>query len=179
MKDESLLKLYLAMRSEHVEWISRHSQHFSYYLTLVVAVFAVTMGASYRFLEPDSGEVAVVVAFLGSAANILLCIVAIRACNRFYRRFLESVTVMAKLEAYLKLEKRPPDAGDPFGDDQHWLPQRFYDDRDCHKSGESFVKARMNNGLNYTVRATMVLLAVLNFVSFLVVFSRVFLSSHW
>jgi len=178
MKNEKLLRLYLAMRSEHVEWISRHSQHFSHYLTLVVAVLGATLGASYYFLGTDGGEVTIIVAFLGFGANIGLCYVAIRACDRFYRRFLESVTVMAKLEASLELDKRPSVPEDPFADDQHWFPQRFYDDRDCHKKGESFVKAGMNKGVNRTVRATMGILAILNFVLLLVVDAVVLLPTH-
>jgi len=178
MKNENLLKLYLAMRSEHVEWISRHSQHFSYYLTLVVAVFATTLGASYRVLETCGGNAAVIVAFMGFAANVGLCRVAKLACDRFYRRFLESVTVMAKLEASLELERRPLGPGDPFEDDQHWLPLRFYDDRYCHKTGESFVKAQMNKGLNRTVGATIWILAILNYVSLLVVVAMVLQPTH-
>ena len=179
MKNESLLKLYLAMRSEHVEWISRHSEHFCHYLTLVVAILGVTGAAMYKLYEPDAGGTVVgLVGLLGFGANIGLCWVATRACDRFYRRFLESVTVMAKLEASLELDKRPSVREDPFGDDQHWFPQRFYDDRDCHKKGECFVKARMNKGVNWTVRATMGILAILNFLLLLVVDAVVLLPTH-
>lgn len=162
MKNENLFKLYLAMRSEHVEWISRQSEHFSHYLTLVVAILGLTTAAVYHLYDSEKCGLAVGAALLGFGANVGLCRAATSACDRFYRRFLESVTVMAKLEASLELDKRVPRAGHPFEDDQHWLPQRFYEDRDCHKTGESFVKARMREGVNCTVRAAMTLLAILN-----------------
>ena len=169
MENENLMELYLAMRSEHVEWISRHSHHFSHYLTLVVAVLAATLGASYHFRETWQGLAAVFVAILGFGANVGLCCVAKRACDRYYQQFLESVTVMAKLEASLELEKRPSGAADPFKDDKYWFPERFRSARRCHKTGESFVEARMNKGVNRTVRATMEILVILNFVFFLLV----------
>ena len=177
MKNENLFELYLAMRSEHVEWISRHSHHFSHYLTLVVAVLAVTLGASYHFLETEGGRTAVIVAILGFGANVGLCCVAKRACDRYYRQFLESVTVMAKLEASLELEKRPSGAADPFEDDKYWFPVRFREDR-RHKTAESFVKAGMNKGVNRTVMETMGILAIVNFV-FLLVVGAVLLLPTW
>jgi len=167
MNNDHRFKLYLAMRSEHVEWITRQSEHFSHYLTLVVAILGLTTAAVYHLYESKECDLVVVaVASVGFGANIALCCVARRACDRFYRRFLEAITVMAKLEASLELEKRPSDGAGPFEDDKHWFPERFWRDRRCHKTGESFVKARMTKGVNSRVRAAMTVLAILNILLF-------------
>jgi len=170
MNKDYLFKLYLAMRSEHVEWISRQSEHFSHYLTLVVAILGLTTAAVYHLYESkESGLVVVAAALLGFGVNVGLCYVAIRACDRFYKRFLEAITVMAKLEASLDLDVLPSGSADekakqgPFANDEGRLfPARYEQHRKCHDKEATFVQALKGKGVNLWVRVTMGMLGIAN-----------------
>lgn len=168
-KNAMLFQLYLAMRSEHVEWVTRHSENFSHYLTLVVAILGVTAAAVYQLYESDAGgTVAGMVGFVGFAANIGLCFVAILGCNRLYRRYIEAVTVMAKLEASLALNVRRPHCAEqrgeirPFANDACLLPGRWGGDPEGYGTAKSFVKAMTKKGVNMLVWVTMGLLILVN-----------------
>jgi len=167
MHEEKWFNLYLAIRSEHVEFLKQHAEHFSHYLTLVMAVLTVTGAGVFQLYQSGVCPLVVgAVASIGFPINILLCIVASRVCNRYYEAFLEAVTVMAKLEAFLDLEVLPSwnTVGAPvnFPGDADLFPARYRRDRALHKSEASFVKAARRKGVNRLVIVTMCLLAFAN-----------------
>jgi hypothetical protein len=169
MDEDKWFNLYLAMRSEHFEALKEHRAHFSHYLTLVMAVLTVTGAAVFELHRSAVCPLVVgAVASIGFLTNIILCIVASLVCNRYYEAFLEAVTVMAKLEAWLHLEARPSPAGNsggtsvPFPNDADLFPDRYRRDRALHKSEASFVKAARWKGANRLVMLTMGLLAFAN-----------------
>ena len=168
MDNNEWFSLYLAMRSEHFEALKQHGEHFSHYLTLVMAVLTVTGAAVFELHRSAVCPLVVgAVASIGFATNVGLCIVAIFVCNRYYEAFLEAVTVMAKLEASLHLETRPSAAQGgtalvPFRNDADLFPDRYRRDRALHKSEASFVKAARWKGANLLVMLTMGLLALAN-----------------
>jgi hypothetical protein len=171
MDDDRRFELYLAIRSEHVEWLKQHCEHFSHYVTLVMAVLTVTLAGVFQLHQSIVCPLVVgSVASIGFLTNIGLCIVAILVCSRYYQAFLEAVTVMAKLEASLELETRPSGAGRPrgasvyFPDDVGLFPSRYGKNRDPHKTEASFVRAAMLKGVNLLVIVTMSLLAFANLV---------------
>ena len=171
MDEDKWFNLYLAMRSEQAEDLKQHAEHFSHYLTLVMAVLTVTGAAVFQLHQSRVSALAVgAVASIGFLTNIGLCIVAILVCSRYYHAFLEAVTVMAKLEALLELEtlpsqvERPGVASVPFPNDVDLFPGRYRKDRDLHRTEASFVKAAMCKGVNRLVIVTMCLLAFANLV---------------
>ena len=166
MDDDKRFELYLGIRSERIEFLKQHCEHFSHYLTLVMAVLTVTLAGVFTLHQ--SGVLPLVVgavASIGFLSNIGLCVVAILVCRRYYQAFLEAVTVMAKLEALLDVEtipsrgERPGGASVYFPDDAGLFPSRYRKDRDVHKTEASFVKAALWNGVNLLIVVTMSLLA--------------------
>jgi hypothetical protein len=171
MDEDKWFRLYLAMRSEHFEALKQHGEHFSHYLTLVMAVLTVTGAAVFQLHEARVCPVAVGgVALTGSVINIALCYVAIKVCNRYYEAFLEAVTVMAKLESSLHLEARPlgagssTDASGPFPKDVDLFPGRYRKARARYSTEARFVRAATCKGVNLLVMLTMGLLALANLV---------------
>jgi hypothetical protein len=175
--EDYLFKWYLATRSEEIQWMNRHSLHFRHYVTMVTAILAATLGAIYQFKE--NAVFVVAAASLGFVVNIVLCIVAVCTCDRAYGRFLEAVTIAAKLEGFLGLDgarlcTRAPaaqeDAGvgdqgnpSPFPGDAYVLPERWIRDRDEHRTAAKFIEAKTHRGVNLLVWITMGVLALLNF----------------
>jgi len=169
MDEDKRFNLYLAIRSEHVEFLKQHAEHFSHYLTLVMAVLTVTGAAVFQLHESRVSPLAVgTVAVVGSLINIGLCYVAVKVCSRYYEAFLEAVTVMAKLEEFLHLGLVPPGAerseGAAFnlGEDGDVFPARYRRDRARHRTEAGFVKTAKYKGVNLLVMATMGLLTVAN-----------------
>ena len=170
MDEDKRFNLYLAIRSEHVEFLKEHTEHFSHYLTLVMAVLTVTGAAVFQLDQSEVCPLAVgAVASIGFVTNIGLCYVAIKVCSRYYQAFLEAVSVMAKLEASLHLEARPTPGAEnsggasvPFPSDVDLFPDRYRRDRALYKSEASFVKAATCKGVNRLVIVTMCLLALAN-----------------
>jgi hypothetical protein len=167
MERDRLFELYLSVRSEQVEWMNRHGQNFRYYVTLIAAMLAATLGALYQFRgSPQFSRLAAV---LGFGLNAGLCVVAILACNRSYQRFLEAVTITAKLESFLGLDGARPETavagkkGRAFPEDTSLLPDRWLKSRD-EVSSADFIARKMNRGANLLTRVTMVILFTLNFV---------------
>jgi len=162
---DKLFEFYLAVQSEQLQWMNRHEQHFRHYLMLVTAILAATLGAVYQFRSNVLFTLAA--ATLGFVVNILLCCFAVLACNRSYQRFLEAVTIAAKLEGFFGLDGPRPspahrEGSSPrFPKDARLLPERWLESR-RQETAAQFVKENMGRGLNLVARITMVILAAMN-----------------
>ena len=165
MNDTTLLEHYLAIRVEKERVMEAHSRHVRHYITLVTAILAVALGAAYQFR--DDARLAFLAATVGFLVNILMCRVAVLACDRSYQMFLELVTIATKLEALLGLHDRrpssaaPPREASPFPGDAHLLPDRWLQSAQQPTAAE-FVRDNMSRGINRVVRVTMVIMAIMN-----------------
>ena len=170
---DRLFQLYLASRSHEIEWMNRHSTQFEHYLTLVLAILAISLGAGYHFLvtRPDVSWLWWAVGG-ASIVNAVVVIAALKACDRSYQRFLEEVTISAKLEGLFGYDEHRPndrqqDNNEPdspqsppirFPDDTRLIPDRWVKSRAKHRKGTNFRKAKMKGGVNFWVRLTWILL---------------------
>lgn len=112
-ENDRLFRLYLAVRSAQVEWMNRHSMHFEHYVTVVVAILSVSLGGAYALIaRGTSSGVAWHVVALMLLVNGGLSIAASKACDRAYQRFLEAVTIAAKLEHFFRLDGARPRRAD-------------------------------------------------------------------
>jgi len=98
--------------------------------------------------------------------NILLCVTAIRTCSRFYQRFLETITIQAKLSHMIGLTaprlKQTKSSGPvPFPRDKNILPERWLKGRHL-KSSADFVKTKMRYGSNRLIRLSFYSLFLFN-----------------
>jgi hypothetical protein len=96
--------------------------------------------------------------------NILLCVTAIRVCDRFYRRFLEHITILAKLEALIGLATPLQEMRKalPFPTDKFIVPERWIQSRARVSSSAEFIQTNMQEGSNRVVRWTFLFLAGAN-----------------
>lgn len=163
MDTSTIVEIYRAHLDEKANAINLHRDYSHQYFTLVAAVLGVSAGAIYQFrAEPWL----VLVVGIGPMLNILLCVVAIRMCDRFYQAFLEHITILAKLEALIGLMTPSQDEdmrvkGLPFPDDKFILPERWLQSR-CQATSAEFVQSNMREGSNRLVRWTFSFLVVAN-----------------
>lgn len=164
MDENKAFEFYKLVRSEQISWLNLHREYAQHYSTFIAAVFAVTLGVIYQFKDNPWISLA---AAIGPVINILLCVNADRVCDRFYQRFLEGITIQAKLEALLDFTSSRSGMGAssessmPFPQDRYLLPERWLESRQ-YATAAQFVEANMDAGSNRLVRRIFRLLLVAN-----------------
>lgn len=164
MDENRAFQFYKFLASQQISWLNLHREYAQHHLTFIAAVFAVTLGAIYQF--KDNPWLSLVVA-IGPVINILLCANASRVCDRFYRRFLEGITIQTKLEALVGFTSPRSDidvsreSSIPFPQDRYILPERWHDSRQYARAAQ-FVEAKMDGGSNRLIRRIFRLLLVAN-----------------
>lgn len=160
MNDKRALELYRLAREDEISWLNLYRQYSQQYFALVAALFGVSLGAIYHFRNEPWFSIAIIV---GPILGALLSIIAVKTCDRFYQRFLESVTIQAKLEPLVGVtEKRSISADSPqltpFPDDVHYIPERWFESR-SQRTAADFVQVNKRKGSNkYVVWSFRVLL---------------------
>jgi hypothetical protein len=168
VKDKStLVDLYRVHVDEQWNALDLHRSYSSQYFALVAAILGASLAAVDHFREQRWFILAV---GMGPLFNAMLCATAIRMCNRFYQRFLEHTTVMAKLESLIGLAAPLEEEGEamPFPADKFILPERWIQARDRARSSAEFIQTNMREGSNRVVRWGFIILGGANLV-FLVV----------
>jgi len=168
-------KLAVELYKVHVggqsEWLGLHQKHCQQFLVLISAVSAASLTALHYF----GGDPVVLCAIcMGPALNVILAITAIKLCSRAYKRFLEDVTIAAKLQPLLGLSKREADGNhgedtQVFGDDVAYTPSRWHRARADHGTADEFVRAYGNRGAHLYVTVTFGALIIANVVLLVVV----------
>ena len=175
MDDQTALKLYTLFRQENATWLSSHREHSQQFLTLIAAILGVSIAAVVQlntisdWVSNNTWSLGLI--SIGPFVNILLCINAIRMCDRAYQAYLECVSIQAKLEKRIGLidERLTLTKGKilEFPDDKNIIPGRWIQTRNF-RTAKEFVDKNMNKGSNLLVRITFVILALTNGILFLV-----------
>jgi hypothetical protein len=169
MDDEKYFELYLETRSRQVKQMDRHSTQFEHYLTVTMAILAITLGLATQLVI--NGVVTPVLwggVALVFAVNSYLGITGARSCDRSYQRFLEEASIAAKLERYLGLSSERPSPpalqGElaPFPGDDCLVPDRWRSEVEAYKTSEEFRIDKMSEGVNKQVRRVFRILSALN-----------------
>jgi hypothetical protein len=161
---EKALELYKVFRTDNASWLRLHREYSQKYVTLITALMVASLGALYQFGNNPWATLGIII---GPILNILLSFNAIAACDRYYRQFLEGVTVQAKLEPFIGLrQSRVSESGAyscpfPFPQDDEILPIRWLNSR-TQSAADSFVQDNVGLGINHQVRRTMRIMIFLN-----------------
>lgn len=163
MDKKDALELYKSLRTQETNWLTLHRNDSQRYLTIIVAIFAVAVGAAYQLKDHHNLMIAVVV---GPILNTLLCLTAIMVCKESYRRYLEEVTIEIKLESIIGLNSEramPEGQFNHFPIDKHYIPNSWLEGR-AHQSATDFVRVHMADKSSRYVSISFLLLFVANLV---------------
>lgn len=160
MERKETFEFYKLIRSEEISWLNLHQQYTQQYLKLISAILAISLGALYQF---RTIPFLLIVVIVGPSLNIFLCITAIKMCNRFYQRFLECITIQAKIEPligiiYKRKKKKNNTPNFFFPKDEYYFPERWLESRKNHNSSLDFIKNQMRSGSNKYVQLSFRLL---------------------
>lgn len=152
MENEKLLKLLeLAINEEHY-FSDAHQSRIAFYsgiLSSLVAGIAVGLFQASEWYH-------LAILCVGPLIIFAVSSFAIEGTFSLYRRFLEAVTVRAKIEQELGLTKRR--SGNTGGSDYYWqsepiMPLRHIESRKRYKLSDDFIKEHSTKGYHlWTVR---------------------------
>jgi len=143
-----LLQLYSTAKSEEFHFLNAHHSRVAFYAGLLTTLLAATLGGLANATETlHYGLI-----LFGPAVSILVIITAFSGTWRPYRRFLEAVTVIAKLEERLGLTKGPlHPKGSKWYQTEPLVPDRFAKSRDQAVCSEKFVSMHRRRGFRRAV----------------------------
>jgi len=163
MENDTIIQLYVSFKDDSKGFLNLHRQHFTQFVTIILAVLAASIGATYQFRK--EGWLILAVAF-GPFLNVALSVVAIALCNRFYKRFLEHEAVGDKLYCLLdetnKIDSKVDKNKNILPGDSHLFPDRWVNDLKQYQTTTEFVKDRVNKGSNKFIQITFFLLIIAN-----------------
>jgi len=163
MGNDTIIRLYISFKDDSKGFLNLHRQHFTQFVTIILAVLAASIGATYQFRK--EGWLILAVAF-GPFLNVALSVLAIAVCNRFYKRFLEHEAVGDKLYYLLdetnKIDSKVGKNKNIHPNDSHLFPDRWVNDLKKYRTTAEFVKDRVNRGSNRFIQITFVLLIIAN-----------------
>jgi len=118
------LKLYEIFINEEHHFLSEHQLRFSFYAKLMSSIALLTLYGLYR-LESLAGHLLLL---LGPISVIVISYQARDGCFRFYQRFIEAVSMRAKLEYKLGLMDKKSKKG-PWYEIDEIVPPRQMESR--------------------------------------------------
>lgn len=165
MDKDTALELYKVFRSERNGNFVLHQDALEHYLTFTVAILGATIAGALGIR--GMGWTGTVV-LLGPILNVVVCLLAVRMCDRYYLGALEKIAILAKLESVLGLRDRldltsgsREDAG-MFTEDRYFLPERWIKGTRHATTTEEFVRQHLNVGVNRIAKQTFHFLILVN-----------------
>jgi hypothetical protein len=170
MDEERALELYKVFRQESPVSLTGYHRSVQQYLTLIAAILgaSIAAGSAAMVLFRDCPQFALIVllviGLIGPGLNSWLCRLAISLSDRSYQTFLETVTILAKLEVLVglvgeRLKGAAEDTSLPFPDDKNIIPDRWLEYQN-YSTAKQFVENYMTRGSNQVVRQTFKILAI-------------------
>ena len=164
---QEALDLYHSMKAGELAWIGLYRQTTFGFLTLTIATLGATV--SGHIASSADNEMRLVIAVAGPLVNVLLCVTAMQITNRYYRRFLECITVMSKLEDELGLNRRGflstgSQNAKVFPEDTTLLPHRWADDKVGYDTSQEFIDVKAGGGINVLTQGLFWLIVGINIV---------------
>ena len=158
INEDRIWDLYKIYCEDQRAYLGFHYRYKYYYTLLLSALLAVFVGGILEFHESPYTPVLFAIPILMIAVSTLGRL----SIDRYYKRFLESITICAKIENVLGLDRSIRTKKSEFTEilwskDKQLLPYRWMRDRtECGKyeSSEDFIDERMNMGDNKYARWT-------------------------
>lgn len=157
MAEQAVDGLYTSFKDDARGWLSLYRQHFSQFVTIILAILAVSVTALHNLRDQT---LLLVLVALGPTLNVVLGVLAIRVCRKYYLRYWEHEAVSYKLFDLMdkdhQINKRLAEGKGLFPQDQHLFPGRWIKRASKYATAEEFAAARVTapGSSNYYIRIT-------------------------
>ena len=148
LSNGELLQLYSTAKAEEFHFLTAHHSRVAFYAGLLSTLLAATIGGLASAKEPLHYGLLLIGPFI----SILVALTAFSGTLRPYRRFLEAVTMVAKLEERLGLAEKPQHPRGPkWYQTEALVPCRFTESRNQVKDSGEFVDSHRRKGYRRAV----------------------------
>lgn len=179
IEEDQLLRIYLESQRGQNSEVNFHYKYLNYYSTVFSALLTAFVAGILSYYKESISLALLAIPFI----VVIMAENGKITVDRFYRRFLEHVTVSAKIENLFGLDSQIQIKGKSnpskilWPNDEVFVPKRHLKDRFEHTDSESFIKERMEGGANLRAHMIFSFFEVLSIVlSFLFIVS--FLAIH-
>jgi len=166
MTDDEILTLYTSFKEDSRGWLSLYRQHFTQFVTIILAVLAASLTALHNF----AGDKTVLrLVSLGPWFNVVLAIVGMRVCWKYYLRYWEheiaSYKLFDALEMAGELNRRIANKS-LCPEDTHLFPSRWRERTSAAEYPDSRrlanARVRSMQSSNFGIMVTLALLAAIS-----------------
>lgn len=179
MEKSDAFEIYKSRISEQAAWLNLHRQTSQQYFTLISVIFAALLAAFFKYSDEFMSDLT----FFGFLLNILLGVTGMRMCFRYYQRFLEEITIMAKIEPLIGLINTRVKISDNsisvLPKDESYIPDRWIKSRKGINKSEEFVKNHKRTGSHKYVHWSFIYLISVNAIFIIFILFRFFLKCRW
>jgi hypothetical protein len=158
-----LLEMLRLYSEEERHWLQEHHSRAIYYTSLLTSVAGAILFGYFNIKAPTH----FIIICVGSLTLTLLAKRAAKGMRRLYRRYLEAITMRAKIEQWLGL-MAPINGELAYWRGESLIPQRFRDARSAHATSADFVNANERLGYQEITEDVFSIFAVLGLSSCLV-----------
>lgn len=142
---EELLKLYEIVVKEEHDFLEAHQTRVKFYTSIISALFA----ASVAGIIKSTAWYHLISVIIGPILTFSVSSIAVEGTFRLYQRFLETVTIRAKIEQALKLTDRletEDNSSDLYWPDESLIPPRHIEKRKKYASTKLFLQEHSEMG---------------------------------
>ena len=160
---DNYINLYEIYRRNLVESLKLFQETARHYMMIIIVISGGIFTGIYVH-----GESHGLLLLIACIVNAMICLLAVKNCDRFYIGFLEDIAITGKIEEQIGLLTRDVGSTPPqvFRDDDTMLMNRWQEGRKRYTHSQLFVDACMKEGANKYNHQTFHLLAVLNLLLF-------------
>lgn len=149
---DDLIEFYKLVVDEEHYFLEAHQKRIAFYSGIVTALVAATIAGLFK----ATNWYQLLILCTGPILIFLIANIAIDGTFRFYQRFIETITIRAKLEQELGLTKSHSDTPDEI--ELYWgsesiIPPRHIESRKKYESSKLFIDDNLKKGYHFwTIR---------------------------
>jgi hypothetical protein len=151
LSNEDLLNIYALIVGEEQYFLKEHQIRVAFYSSIITLLFGGTVAALFEATQWYH----IMFLALGPVLIIVISALAMDGTSRYYQRFLEAVTIKAKLQEKLGLTKEPYSEKYrcSYWSSESYIPVRHIESRKNYESSLSFVEDHSRKGYQlYVIR---------------------------
>ena len=161
---EKFLKIYELIINEEHHYIKEHQTRVSFYTGIITAFIAGIIAGIFQASEWFH----FLFLLVGPISIFFISIIAIKGVSRVYNRFLESITIRAKIEQELGLvNQRSKDKEYSYWQSEPIIPTRHIESRKKCESSESFIKNKKTKDYQWWTTCLFYIFLVISILMFI------------
>ena len=168
---DDYLKLYDIFVKEEQHFLESHQTRVKFYTSIISALLVATVAGILKSTEWHH----YLLMLVGPTLSFFVSVIALDGTFRLYQRFLESVSMRAKIEQIIGMTKQTKFQEDnvpSYWDNESIVPPRHLQSRIESKSTENFIKTYSKKGYHRSTHHLFRIFQILSAIMFIIISIR-------